>query len=131
MNPSVVGVLIGLMIAAGVIAASIWSPHFWDESNNWWRELVFFSMSVFLVLISQYWRYHKRLRLWVSMGVLVAANAAIVFFFFDHVRRFTVGNYIAIIFCEGFVAKFFLDWSMRVGSTDRSDEQDSARRSDR
>jgi len=120
------GALIGVMIAAGLIVSAIWSPHFWDESSNWWHELVFFSGAVFLVLISQYWRYHKRLRLWASMAVWVAANVAMAFCFLDHVRRFTVGNYIVIIFCEVCVAKFFLDWSLRVHSQLKSDESSAS-----
>jgi hypothetical protein len=118
-NPYLIGLLIGVILAGALIASVVWAPGFWNPASEWWHELLFFSTCVFAILLSRYWRFRTRGRLWASIALFVVGNAVLVVIFIDRVRHFVAGNYALIIFCEVFVSFLFLDWILDSRKSNR------------
>lgn len=72
--------------------------------------LVFFSVIYLAVLISMYWNLRKRLRLWVSLTVLVLANATCVLIFKEYVRQMGIWPLSFTFGLEFLGATVFLGW---------------------
>jgi predicted tellurium resistance membrane protein TerC len=122
---------ITVLVAIGAIASMRWAPWMWGflyPGYSWRAELAFFGSSILAILISQHWRFRRRLSLWGGLAVLVIVNAIAVRLFINHVRHFIPGDYILVIFCEMFVSEMFLAWRVR-GRRDKS-SRDSAEKAE-
>ena len=109
-HPWLLGALLGSCLLAFLFVTAIWVPWIWSQKNEWLMRLVFFSVIYLAVLISMYWNLRKRLRLWVSLAVLVLANVTCVLIFNQSVRQMGIWPLSFTFALEFFGAAVFLAW---------------------
>jgi hypothetical protein len=108
-NPYFVGVLIGVGLVFGVFASLRWAPSIWDDKNQWWMQLGFCATGLFAMVVGQYWRFHRHLRFWAGIAILVMVHVIVVLLLIEYVRRLALSNYVVILFVDAFVVVAFLE----------------------
>jgi hypothetical protein len=107
-----------LLFAFVVVASERWTPFIWFffsdqlDKHEWAVKLVFYGLSILVILISKYWDFRRRPILWVGLAALVIVNLLAIRLFISIVRQLATWHYVIIIICEMFISMVFLEWCL-------------------
>jgi phosphatidylserine synthase len=102
-RPYFIGMALGLLLCASIVTTVIWLPSIWRKENEWLVRLIFFTTSLFFVLISTNWRFRNHPKLWIAIAILALVHAILIIRFMDRVRELRVRDYAVILFVETFL----------------------------
>jgi hypothetical protein len=106
-------IAIGLMVLIGIATFVVWVPANKMPGRKW-PEFAFCTLFLFACLSKLYWRYHKRLRLWLMLLVCLEAHLAISVPILLRIERPPTLYYQAIMPIEGVLIMLVLWRSVRV-----------------
>lgn len=99
-SPYAVGLVVGLLIAAGIFIVVVYFPWLVAEKNRWWGDFVFFTVFLFFVVLSRNWRFHKEPKFWLIIVLSALVHTTVVLPFTRYVHRLAVLPYATVMFLE-------------------------------
>ena len=121
--PTLVGTVIGLLIAGAIIVIVVWFPGLsdaWDRHNSLVRS-IWCTAGLFGVCIGRLWRWRRRWAFWVPLSIFLVLHLVGISLFSIHLHPPSLGQWIVLIVLESFVIFFGVDWSVRqFGPPDNS-----------
>ena len=114
--PTLFGVLLALIIFAAISTIGNWFPRIeeaWQRNNANVRS-VYFTMVLFIVLISRLWPSRRRnlFLFWVALCVVFLLHVAGVVFYSIGVHALLMKEWIILLVFETFLIGFGLEWLM-------------------
>jgi|SRR5215469_6199189 len=105
-HPWLIGIGVGLFIVV-MIFVSPWIPFFSDRSIM--MAMVAGGLA-FGIVISTYWRFLRSWRVWISLGVVIAANVLCIRIFNDQFHKLSLRKIDVIAVAEWVAITLFLSW---------------------
>jgi hypothetical protein len=113
-NPYLLGFSIGICIGLYVLVTVRWFPWIWDAKYKQLRDFLFFSVSMFIILIRRYWKVRRVPKVWLAFLMLASAHSAGLWLYITRVGSLSPLQFILITACEIFPAGFFINWFARL-----------------
>jgi hypothetical protein len=117
-NPYLLGFSIGICFGLALLVSFLWFPWIGDAKYKQLRDLLFFSVGMFVILIGRYWNVRRVPKLWLALSILASAHSVGYWLYITHVGSLSPLQLILITACEMLPAVFFINWFARLSIDD-------------
>lgn len=117
-NPYLLGFSIGICYGLALLVSFLLFPWIWDAKYKQLRDLLFFSIFFFIILVGRYWNVRRVPKFWLALLILASAHSVGYWLYITRIGSLSPLQLILITACEIFPAGFFINWSARLSIDD-------------
>jgi hypothetical protein len=118
-NPYLLGFSIGICFGLALLVFAPWFPWIGDAKYKQLRDILFFSVFLFVILTGRYWSVRRVPKLWLAFLILAGADSVGCWLYITHVGSLSPMQSILLTACEIFPAGFFIKWFAPLSINDR------------
>jgi prolipoprotein diacylglyceryltransferase len=74
-NPYLLGFSIGICFGLALLVSALWFPWIGDAKYKHLRDVLFFSVFLFVILTGRYWSVRRVPKLWLAFLILAGAHS--------------------------------------------------------